>query len=346
MKKYRFQDDYSEGCHPRILELLAQTNLVQQDGYGEDEYSLKAKQLIHQHLDNPQSKIHFVSGGTQANLIVIGALLRSHESVISAFTGHISTNEAGAIEAQGHKVNTILSQDGKITPEGIQKVLDQHSHVPHVVKPKLVYISNATELGTHYSKKELAAIFNFCQAKELYLFVDGARLGNALMVDDVDLTLADMAQYSDIFYLGGTKNGALLGEAIIINHPTLQQDFAFQVKQKGAMMSKGRVLGIQFMALFQEDLYFELARHANQLAQKMKASFESMGFDFLVQTKTNQIFPILPNALIDRLKEQYEFHIWKQIDDAHSAIRLIASWATEENVVDEFLSKLDSANTK
>jgi len=338
--KYRFQDDYSEGCHPRILELLAQTNLVQQDGYGEDEYSAKAKQFIHQQLNHPASKIFFVSGGTQANLIVIGALLRPHESVISVFTGHISTNEAGAIEAQGHKVNTILSQDGKITPEAIQEVLEQHNHVPHVVKPKLVYISNATELGTHYTKSELLDIYEFCQAHNLYLFVDGARLGNALVVESADLTLADMARYSDVFYLGGTKNGALLGEAIIINHPKLQEDFGFIIKQKGAMLAKGRVIGIQFMALFQDDLYYELARRANQLAQKMKATFEAKGFDFLVQTDTNQIFPILPNALIVKLKEQYEFHIWKKIDDQYSAIRLVASWATDERVLDEFLGRV------
>ncbi len=340
MKKYRFQDDYSEGCHPRILEMLAQTNRIQQDGYGVDEYSFAAKQLIHQHLYNATSVIHFVSGGTQANLIVISALLRPHESVISAFTGHISTNEAGAIEAQGHKVNTILSQDGKITPAQIQEVLNQHSHVPHVVKPKLVYISNATELGTHYTKLELVALYEFCQKNALFLFVDGARIGNALMVEGADLNFADMARYTDVFYLGGTKNGALLGEAIIINNPDLQEDFGYHVKQKGAMMSKGRVIGIQFMALFQDELYFELAKHANQLAQKMKIAFEAKGYDFLVQTETNQIFPILPNALIDKLKKQYEFHIWKKVNDDYSAIRLVTSWAMDEQVVDEFVAGL------
>jgi len=340
MKKYRFQDDYSEGCHPRILELLSQTNLMQQDGYGADEYSFKAKQLIHRQLDSSTSKIYFVSGGTQANLIVISALLRPHESVISAFSGHISTNEAGAIEAQGHKVNTILTHDGKITPKGVLNVLNQHSHVPHVVKPKLVYISNATELGTHYQKGELVALYEFCQSNDLYLFVDGARLGNALMVKDADLTLGDMARYTDVFYMGGTKNGALLGEAIVINNPKLQDDFGFYLKQKGAMMSKSRVLGIQFMGLFQDDLYFQLAQHANQLAQRLKVVFEDKGFEFLVQTKTNQLFPILPNNLINRLKEQYEFHVWKKIDDNYSAIRLVTSWATEELVVDEFIARL------
>ena len=336
MTQYSFKDDYSEGCHPSILDLLAQTNLLQQNGYGEDEFSLQAKDFIHRQLNNPASKIHFVSGGTQANLIVISALLRPHESVIAAASAHISTNEAGAIEAQGHKVNTILSQDGKIKPGDMLQVLAQHHHTPHVVKPKLVYISNATELGTHYTLSELKAIYEFCQAHDLYLFMDGARLGNALQVGD--MSLADVAKYTDVFYLGGTKNGALLGEAIIINRLELQIDFDFFIKQKGAMLAKGRVLGIQFLALFQDGLYDQLAHHANQLAQKIKHAMTEKGINFLVQTETNQIFPILPNSLINSLKEQYDFHEWKEMDDEFTAIRLVTSWATPEYVVEEFIA--------
>ncbi|MFT7379198.1 MAG: threonine aldolase, partial [Bacteroidia bacterium] len=222
--KVSFKNDYSEGCHPRILDALTKTNLEQQNGYGLDEYCISASNLIRDKCNSPLSKVHFVSGGTQANLLVIAAALKPFESVIAATTGHIYTNEAGAIEATGHKVNTIATEDGKLTVGHITAVLDGHQNTPHVVKPKMVYISNATEIGTIYSKDELQSLYNYCNANALYLFMDGARLGSGLMASTSDLSLADVAKYTDVFWLGGTKNGALIGEAIVINNADLQSD--------------------------------------------------------------------------------------------------------------------------
>lgn len=328
-----FKNDYSEGCHPRILDALSNTNLVQQDGYGADTYCAQAAKLILQRIETPKSRVHFISGGTQANLLVIAAILRPHESVIAADTGHIYTNETGAIEASGHKVNAIPSINGKLNPNLTQQVLDAHTNKPHVLKQKMVYISNSTEMGTTYNKQELTELYEFCRQKELYLFMDGARLGQGIMSTDCDLTLADIARLTDVFWIGGTKNGALLGEAIIINHPELQQEFSFHIKQRGAMLSKGRVLGMQFLELFKDDLYFELAAYANEQAMKLKHAFVEKGVSFWAETSTNQIFPILKNTQIEKLAEQFAFHHWRKIDEDHSAIRLITSWATPEKNV-------------
>jgi len=248
MNKYSFLDDYSEGCHPLIMQALSRTNLVQQTSYGNDEYSQQAKTLIRQRLHSPEADVYFVSTGTQANLIVISSMLRSHEAVISAATGHILVRETGAIEATGHQIISVKTDNGKLTLESIQAVLDEYTMVPpHMVKPKLVYISNATETGTIYSKAELTALYNFCQEKGLYLFLDGARLGSALCSGNNDIIFEDLPKLTDVFYIGGTKNGALIGEAIVINNPYLKEDFAFHIKQRGALLSKGRLLGIQFL---------------------------------------------------------------------------------------------------
>ncbi|MDA0777558.1 MAG: aminotransferase class I/II-fold pyridoxal phosphate-dependent enzyme [Bacteroidetes bacterium] len=328
-----FKNDYSEGCHPRVLEALVRTNRVQQDGYGIDVYSQRAAELIQEKAKAPTSKVHFVSGGTQANMLVIAACLKPHESVIAATTGHIYTNETGAIEATGHKINAIEASSGKLTPAHIQQVLDAHTNKPHVLKQRMVYISNATEMGTIYSKQELTDLYNFCKENDLYLFMDGARLGNALVAKDNNLTLADVAKLTDVFWLGGTKNGALLGEAIVINNPKLQEDFAFHIKQRGAMLAKGRVLGIQFEELLRDDLYFDLARYANEQAMKLKQAFSDKGILFWEDTTTNQIFPILSNTQIEHLAQNFAFHHWRKINETHSAIRLITSWATpSENV--------------
>ncbi|HAV25818.1 MAG TPA: threonine aldolase [Bacteroidetes bacterium] len=338
--KVSFKNDYSEGCHPRILDALTKTNLEQQNGYGLDEYCVSASNLIRNKCGSPLSKVHFVSGGTQANLLVISAALKPFESVIAATTGHIYTNEAGAIEATGHKVNTIATEDGKLTVDHITAILDGHQNTPHVVKPKMVYISNATEIGTIYSKKELQSLYKYCNANALYLFMDGARLGSGLMASTSDLSLADVAKYTDVFWLGGTKNGALIGEAIVINNADIQSDFEFHLKQKGAMLSKGRLLGIQFNELLKDDLFFDLARHANLQAMKLKEALTAKGHSFLSETHTNQIFPILPNTTIDELSENFDFHIWKKINDSSSAIRLIASWATTDAQVASFVEAL------
>lgn len=339
---YNFKNDYAEGAHPRILEKLADTNFSQQQGYGDDDFSREAKQLLKEKSGNDKAQVYFVSGGTQANLIVMSALLRTHEAVISAKTGHISANETGAIESTGHKVITLETADGKLYPQHISKVLEDYALRPHVVKPRLVYISNSTEIGTIYTKKELLALSKICKESELLLYMDGARMGHALTATNNDLTLQDISKLTDVFYLGATKNGGLLGEAIIFNTEGLDKDFDFVIKQKGALLSKGRLLGIQFLELFRDELYFDLARHANRMAMKLSAAIKENGYAMLTESTTNQIFPILPNALIEQLSNHYHFYIWKKIDEHFSAIRLITSWATKESKVDEFISKLSS----
>jgi len=335
--KFSFKNDYSEGCHPKILEALVMHNYDQQAGYGEDDYSLKAKNAIKNKIENNQAEIYFVSGGTQANLIVISSILRPYQCVISAASGHILNNENGAIEATGHKVLSIEKENGKLTPEDIIPVLENHSNVPHQVMPKLVYISNSTELGTIYTRKELTELSEFCREKQLFLFMDGARLGHALTSEINNLSLKDIAELTDVFYLGGTKNGALLGEAIVINNTILQQDFGFNIKQKGALLAKGRLLGIQFLELMKNDLYFDLARNANQQAMKIKNALAENGVKFLSETFTNQIFPVLHNKMIEILSEKFDFYVWKKIDENFSAIRLITSWNTKDEPVEEFI---------
>lgn len=338
--KFSFKNDYAEGCHPNILKALSETNLVQQAGYGLDEYSNQAKELFKAKFNAPNADVYFVSGGTQANLLTISSILRPHQSVIAANTGHIFANETGAIEATGHKVHAAESTNGKLTPKACQDILDTVTNVPHMVQPKLVYISNSTELGTHYTLVELVALSEFCKEKKLYLFMDGARLGHALTAEGSDITTEDIAKYTDVFYLGGTKNGALIGEAIVIINPKLQEDFDFQVKQKGALLAKGRLVGIQFLELMKNDLYFELAKHANKMASKLKSAFLEKNCSFLTDSSTNQIFPILPNSYISELEKDFDFYIWKKIDEENSAIRLITSWATPETEVDNFIQKL------
>lgn len=335
--KFSFKNDYSEGCHPNILQALLRSNLEQEAGYGEDRFSLEAKQLIREKIGKKDSEIYFVSGGTQANLIVISSILKPYQAVISASTGHVLNNETGAIEATGHKILGIEKADGKLTPEDIITVLESHTNVPHQVMPKLVYISNSTELGTIYTTRELEDLSAFCKERSLYLFMDGARLGHGLTAEVSDLSLEKVARLTDVFYLGGTKNGALIGEAIVINNPVLQEDFGFNIKQKGALLAKGRLLGIQFLELMKDDLYFDLARHANRQAMKIKNALQEKGTAFLSVTYTNQIFPILSNELIDILSQKFEFYIWKKIDDQYSAIRLITSWNTPDEGINDFI---------
>jgi threonine aldolase len=337
---YNFKNDYSEGAHPDILHKLVETNLVQQLGYGDDDYSQQAKALLRQKTGNPDAAIYFLSGGTQTNLIAISFLLRVHEAVISAKTGHISANETGAIEATGHKVITVDTVDGKLSSQHVQKALDEYRLRPHVVKPRMVFISNSTEIGTIYTKAELEDLSTFCRSNDLLLYLDGARLGHGLTAQNSDLTLSDISRLTDVFYIGATKNGGLLGEAIVFNQPALAFEFEYAIKQKGAMLAKGRLLAIQFLVLFQDDLYFRLANHANTMAMKIAAAVRESGFAFLTNSTTNQLFPILPKAVIRKLEEKYLFYVWKEVDESTSAIRLITSWATEEKMVDEFVKDL------
>jgi threonine aldolase len=342
MPQYSFLDDYSEGCHPSIIEALTQTNYVQQTAYGDDEYSQQAKSLIKAQLDNEQSSVFFVGGGTLANIIITASCLRSHEAIIAPETGHIAMRETGAIEATGHKIITVPPLDGKLTPDSIQKALNDNSHFPHMARPKLVYISNATEIGTLYTKSELTALSEICKANKLLLLLDGARLGAALSAQKSDLSLADIAKLTDIFWIGGTKAGALLGEAIVINNPALQQDFAFHIKQRGALLAKGRILGVQFHALFKEGLFFAACKHANQLAQTLSQGISDAGFTLSAETETNQIFPILPNSLIEQLQNNFAFYIWEKVDTEHSCVRLVTSWASDATQVDSFISHINN----
>lgn len=339
--EYRFFNDYSEGTHPRILEALSKTNLEQETGYGEDSYSLEAANLIKDKIRNPRATVHFVSGGTQANLIILSSMMKPYEAVIAANTGHINVHEAGAIELTGHKILTVESVDGKIKPSQVEKQLKLHSD-EHMVKPKVVFISNATELGTIYTKPELEELSKACKQNGLYLYLDGARLGSALTANGADLTLSKLSSLVDVFYIGGTKNGALLGEAIVINNPALQENFRYHLKQRGALLAKSRILGIQFQELFRDDLYFDLARHANSMANHLTEGVTELGYNFLTDSPTNQIFPILPNRVIDNLKEKYGFYIWSEVDTETSSIRLVTSWATKQEAVTKFLVDLKS----
>jgi threonine aldolase len=334
--KYRFFNDYSEGAHPRILERLAASNLQQMTGYGEDELSLQAQALIQKAVGNSTAAVHFVSGGTQANLLCLAAMLRPHESVISASSGHINVHEAGAIEATGHRIEAIQSDDGKVHPDQLAAFLGPHRD-EHMTKPKVVFISHASEVGTIYSKAELEGLHAFCQQQDLYLYMDGARLGSALTAKSSDLSLADIARLTDIFYIGGTKNGALLGEAIVINNPALQTEFRWHIKQRGALLAKGRVVGAQFLELFTGELFLELARHSNQMADQLADGLQKLGFAFLTPPQSNQIFPILPDALIAKLQQDYGFYVWAAAGEGKSAIRLVTSWATEQSAVEDFL---------
>lgn len=333
---YYFRDDYSEGCHPAILAALQETALSQQIGYGNDAYSMEAKRLIAELMPGKAVDIHFVSGGTQANLLVISAALRSYESVVAAHTGHINGHEAGAIEASGHRVEAVHTTDGKLDVSRISPLLRQVGN-PSSTQPKMLYVSNTTELGTVYNKTELAALSDFCRAHSWYLFLDGARLPSALVADSNDLTLADIAELTDVFYIGGTKNGGMLGEAIVICHPELKKGFNYHLKQKGALLAKGRVLGIQFRELFRDGLIFKLAAHANARAMEMVPGFEALGYSFLVPPCSNQLFPILPITIIDELTKKYLFHTWQAVDEHHAAIRIVTSWATPVSACERFM---------
>ena len=342
---YSFKNDYSEGAHPRILETLLKTNLEQSEGYGKDIYCEEAEKLIQKKLNNKDVDVHFISGGTQTNLIAISAFLRPHEGAISANTGHIFVNEAGSIEATGHKVISVDVSDGKLRKSDIISVLSKFTN-EHVVKPKLVYISNSTEIGTIYKKAELEELSKVCRENNLLLFMDGARLGSALSCRENDLTLEDISNLTDAFYIGGTKNGALLGEALVICNKGLQEDFRYHLKQKGAMLAKGRLLGIQFIELFKDDLFFEIGKHENDMADILREGISKLGYEFLVDSPSNQIFPILNNDVIDKLEKNYGFNIWERVDEKKTSIRLVTSFATKEENCLEFIKYLSEITSK
>lgn len=339
----RFNSDYTEGCHPAILERLAETNMEQTAGYGEDEYCAAAAEKIKEACDVPDAAVHFLVGGTQTNVTVISSALKHYQGVITAATGHIHVHETGALEACGHKCLALESPDGKLTAEQIAAYTDAHfadESFEHIVQPKMVYISNPTEIGTIYKKEELKEIYRVCQERGLYLFLDGARLGYGLASRENDMTLADVAAYTDVFYIGGTKVGALFGEAVVITNDALKTDFRYNIKQRGGMLAKGRLLGIQFLTLFQGNRYFQISAHAARLAEKLKDELTEMGISFYIDSPSNQQFPILPDAVLEELKKDYSYAYQARIDETHSAVRFCTCWATKEENVEKLIADI------
>lgn len=337
---YSFRNDYSEGAHPRVLQALTDTNWEQTVGYGMDPRCQSAAALIRDLCKAPNADIHFLVGGTQANLVVIDAFLQSYEAVIAAHTGHVNVHETGAIEATGHKVCTAYAPDGKLTPALVESVVNAHSS-EHMVLPRMVYVSDSTEIGTIYTKAELTALRRCCDEHGLYLFLDGARLGSALTSPDNNLTLADIAALTDVFYIGGTKNGVLFGEALVLSNKAPKAHFRWHMKQRGAVLAKGRLLGVQFQAILEDGLYFDIARHANEMAFRLRDGVAALGYPFPVPSPTNQQFPVLPNAVIRQLEAKgYQFEAQESVDADHTCVRFVTSWATPESAIDSFLKDL------
>ena len=332
-----FNSDYLEGAHPSIMVRLAETNMVQTVGYGEDEYCEAAREKIKTACQAPEADVHFLVGGTQTNTTVIAAILRPWQGVISAVSGHINCHEAGAIESTGHKVITLPTGNGKITAQQVRDYVEWHKNdesTEHIVQPGMVYISFPTEGGTLYSKAELTALYGTCKQYGLPLFIDGARLGYGLVADGNDITLPELARLCDVFYIGGTKVGALFGEAVVIMNPALKKDFRFMMKQRGGMLAKGRLLGIQFDTLFTDDLYFKIARNAIDKAFQIRDIFVSNGYPLLFDSPTNQQYPIIPDDELAILGKEFGYEYWTRVDATHSGVRFCGSWATTQENVD------------
>jgi len=339
----RFENDYAEGAHKRILNRLVETNEEQTPGYGVDEHCEKARAYIRKACDAENADVHFLVGGTQTNTTIISSILRPHQGAVAAMTGHIAGHETGAIEATGHKVLTLPSDDGKIRAEQVKEIYDAHwndvTH-EHMVQPGLVYISHPTENGTTYSKSELEELSKVCRECDLPLVMDGARMGYGLVSKDSDLSLADIARLCDVFYIGGTKVGALFGEAVVIANDKLKKDFRYFIKQKGGMLAKGRLLGIQFETLFEDGLYFEISNHAVEMAMMIREAFVEKGYSLRYDSKTNQQFPIIPNDVLVKLGEKYSFSFWEKVDEAQSVVRFCTSWATKKENVEMLIDDI------
>ena len=338
-----FNNDYSEGCHEKVLQALNATNMEQTMGYGEDAYCAAAAEKIRAKCGRADIAVHFLVGGTQANLTVIDAALRPHQGALGADTAHIHVHETGAVEATGHKVLWVPHHQGKITAQQVRQTIREHyasSSFEHTVQPKLVYISQPTELGTLYTLRELEDLSAACRELGLYLFVDGARLGYGLSARGNDVTMQDLARLCDVFYIGGTKVGALFGEAVVICHPALQEDFRYLIKQHGGMLAKGRLLGVQFGVLMENDLYEQIAAQADRLADRLRAALHALDVPFLVESTTNQLFPILPDTVLEELAKTYVFSEQERVDEAHRAVRFCTSWATRPENVEQLCADL------
>lgn len=326
-----FHNDYNQTCHPAILERLQQVADCQVDGYGMDEFCQAAADFIRKACGNAQLPVHFLSGGTQSNLTVIAAALRPHQGVITAQSGHIHVHETGAIEATGHKILPVPSDDGKISAQQIQQVVTDHwtdSTHEHIAQPKMVYISHPTEFGTTYTLSELEAISAACRKNGLYLYMDGARLGYALAASGNDVTLQDLARLCDAFYIGGTKVGAMFGEAVVIPNAAIAEDFRYLIKQRGGMLAKGWLLGLQFQVLFEDGLYLKISRHADMLADRLRKTFTDCGCDLTVPNNTNQVFVTLPDTVLEQLGKAFTYAQWGKPSPDHTTVRFCTSWAT------------------
>lgn len=337
-----FKNDYSEGALPEVLDALQKTNLVPTAGYGLDPFCEEAAEKLKNRFACPNADVHFLVGGTQANFTCISAFLRPWEAVIAAATAHIACHETGAVEARGHKVCTAFSEDGKLTPDMVRAVFAENQtwNLEHMVYPKMVYISDSTELGTIYTKAELTALRQVCDELGLYLYLDGARLASALTCDANDLHPEDLPKLCDAFYVGGTKNGLLFGEAVVLVNDALKPYFRNMIKQCGGMLSKGRLLGVQFGVYFENDLWLDTARHANRMVALLKNGIAEKGYRFFADSPTNQVFPIFPDSLVETLAKDYAFEYQAVLPGGETAIRLVTSWATREEDVQAFLNSL------
>lgn len=341
----RWNNDYNHGAHPAVLEALLQTNQEPYGGYGLDEWCRKASDEIRAHLGDVRADVHFLIGGTQVNFTVIAAALRSYQSVISADSGHISRHETGAVENTGHKVQVIPGQDGKLTAGQIRAEAEEYrtSGVQeHITQPKMVYLSYPTEYGTLYSKEELQAVRAACDEYGLYLYIDGARLGYGLGSDRCDVTLADLAAVSDAFYIGGTKCGALFGEAVVLLNDELKEHFRSHIKQRGGMLAKGWLLGLQFYTLFQDGLYFRITRQAVEMAMQIKAAFKAKGIPFYIESSTNQQFVILTEAQMEQLGREHIFEYEMQTEQGRHCVRFCTSWSTAQEEVETLVRDIEA----
>lgn len=338
-----FVNDYSEGAHEAVLKRLIETNREALPGYGMDPYCKSAGQKIKKACQCEDADVYFLVGGTQTNQVVIASVLNAFEGVVTAQSGHINVHEAGAIESTGHKVLELPQEDGKLSAEVLKEYLDTFygdENRDHMVFPGMVYISYPTEYGTLYTKSELKKLSSVCRSYDIPLYLDGARLGYGLACRDTDLTLPDIAKYCDVFYIGGTKVGALCGEAVVFTKNNTPKQFVTLIKQHGALLAKGRLIGIQFDVLFTDDLYVKIAKHALNMADRLKEAFKEKGYVFYLESPTNQIFLVLEDWKLTRLQEYVNFSFWEKQDDTHTVIRLATSWATTEESVSELISIL------
>lgn len=336
----RFNSDYTEGAHPRILDALTRTNFEQTNGYGEDEHCRRAADLIRRECGMPEARVHFLVGGTQTNLTVISSILRPYQGVLCASGGHIACHETGAVEASGHKVLPLPDVEGRISAAQVREAVERHMSDEtreHTVQPGMVYISQSSECGTVYGKHELEEMRETCRALGLPLFIDGARLGYALAGSGGELTLRDIAECCDVFYVGGTKVGLLFGEAVVITDPAIGRDFRYMMKQRGAMLAKGRLLGVQFEEAFTDGLYYEMSAHAVREAARIKAALTRRGIPLLFDSPTNQQFPIFTREQQEVLSVKYAFSHWQHVDERRDAVRICTSWATKKENVDELI---------